>query len=54
MGSTSALTHLKGRTGDVPKPVGLTATDDVVFGINVTWGFPADSGDTLNTELQYS
>ncbi|HDR2796447.1 phage tail protein [Enterobacter cloacae] len=52
--ATSALTHLKGRTGDVPKPVGLTATDDVVFGITVTWGFPADSGDTLNTELQYS
>jgi predicted phage tail protein len=52
--ATSALTHLKGRTGDVPKPVGLSATDDVVFGINVTWGFPADSGDTLNTELQYS
>jgi predicted phage tail protein len=52
--TTSALTHLKGRTGDVPKPVGLAATDDVVFGINVTWGFPADSGDTLNTELQYS
>ncbi|HDR2753153.1 TPA: DUF1983 domain-containing protein [Enterobacter asburiae] len=52
--AASALTHLKGRTGDVPKPVGLTATDDVVFGITVTWGFPADSGDTLNTELQYS
>ena len=52
--TTSALTHLKGRTGDVPKPVGLAATDDVVFGINVTWGFPADSGDTLNTDLQYS
>ncbi|EMV7411774.1 DUF1983 domain-containing protein, partial [Enterobacter soli] len=52
--ASSVLTHLKGRTGDVPKPVGLSATDDVVFGINVTWGFPADSGDTLNTELQYS
>ncbi|EHN8849287.1 DUF1983 domain-containing protein [Enterobacter hormaechei] len=52
--ATSALTHLKGRTGNVPKPVGLSATDNVVFGINVTWGFPADSGDTLNTELQYS
>ena len=52
--ASSALTHLKGRTGDVPKPIGLSATDDVVFGINVTWGFPADSGDTLNTELQYS
>ncbi|TKK20190.1 host specificity protein [Enterobacter cancerogenus] len=52
--ATSALTHLKGRAGDVPKPVGLTASEDVVFGINVTWGFPANTGDTLSTELQYS
>ncbi|MCM7391768.1 host specificity protein J [Enterobacter bugandensis] len=50
----SALTHLTGRTGEVPKPVGLTATEDVVFGINITWGFPADTADTLSTELQYS
>lgn len=46
--------RLKGRTGNVPKPVGLTATNDVVFGINISWGFPADAGDTLNTEIQYS
>ncbi|HBL5479532.1 TPA: host specificity protein J [Enterobacter hormaechei] len=52
--ATSALTHLTGRTGEVPKPVGLTATEDVVFGINITWGFPADTSDTLSTELQYS
>lgn len=52
--ATSMLTHLKGRVGDVPKPVGLTATNDVVFGINISWGFPVDSGDTLNTEIQYS
>ncbi|XGI80017.1 host specificity protein J [Enterobacter hormaechei] len=52
--STSVLTHLTGRTGEVPKPVGLTATEDVVFGINITWGFPADTADTLSTELQYS
>lgn len=52
--ATSALTHLKGRAGDVPKPVGLTASEDVVFGINITWGFPADTGDTLSTEIQYS
>ncbi|WP_318387722.1 host specificity protein J [Enterobacter sp.] len=50
----STLTHLKGRAGDVPKPVGLAATDDVVFGINITWAFPADTGDTLSTEIQYS
>lgn len=52
--ASSMLTHIKGRTGNVPKPVGLTATNDVVFGINISWGFPADSGDTLNTEIQYS
>lgn len=52
--ASSMLTHIKGRTGNVPKPVGLTATNDVVFGINVSWGFPADAGDTLNTEIQYS
>ncbi|EQA9488248.1 host specificity protein J [Escherichia coli] len=52
--ATSALTHLKGRAGEVPKPVGLKASEDVVFGINVTWGFPANTGDTMSTELQYS
>ncbi|WP_338628586.1 DUF1983 domain-containing protein [Enterobacter sp. JJBC] len=52
--ATSALTHLKGRAGEVPKPVGLKASEDVVFGINVTWGFPTNTGDTLSTELQYS
>lgn len=52
--ATSTLTHLKGRAGDVPKPVGLKASEDVVFGINVTWWFPANTGDTLSTELQYS
>lgn len=52
--ASSLLTHLKGRVGDVPKPVGLSASEDLVFGINVTWGFPADTADTLSTELQYS
>ncbi|WGL85378.1 DUF1983 domain-containing protein [Enterobacter hormaechei] len=52
--ATSTLTHLKGRAGEVPKPVGLKASEDVVLGINVTWGFPANTGDTLSTELQYS
>ncbi|EGQ5285060.1 DUF1983 domain-containing protein [Enterobacter hormaechei] len=52
--ATSTLTHLKGRAGEVPKPVGLKASEDVVFGINVTWGFPDNTGDTLSTELQYS
>ncbi|MEQ6277158.1 TipJ family phage tail tip protein [Kluyvera huaxiensis] len=51
--ATSALTHLKGRTGDVPIPVGLRTTA-INWGIQLDWSFPADSGDTLQTELQYS
>ncbi|HCI6425056.1 TPA: carbohydrate binding domain-containing protein [Klebsiella quasipneumoniae subsp. similipneumoniae] len=52
--ATSELTSLSGRAGDVPQPLGLAATDDIVSGINITWSFPGDSGDTLSTELQYS
>lgn len=50
---SSVLTHLTGRTGDVPKPVGLRTTA-INWGIQVDWSFPADTGDTLQTELQYS
>ncbi|HHL3125950.1 TPA: host specificity protein J [Citrobacter freundii] len=51
--SSSVLTHLTGRTGDVPKPVGLRTTA-INWGIQVDWSFPTDTGDTLQTELQYS
>ncbi|MCM7023022.1 host specificity protein J [Enterobacter asburiae] len=51
--ATSALTHLKGRIGEVPKPVGLRTTA-INWGIQVDWSFPIDTGDTLQTELQYS
>ncbi|WFW62094.1 DUF1983 domain-containing protein [Citrobacter freundii] len=51
--ASSVLTHLTGRTGDVPKPVGLRTTA-INWGIQVDWSFPADTGDTLQTELQYS
>ncbi|MGZ0721693.1 host specificity protein J [Kluyvera cryocrescens] len=51
--ATSELTHLNGRTGDVPIPVGLRTTA-INWGIQLDWSFPADSGDTLQTELQYS
>ncbi|MDX6979018.1 DUF1983 domain-containing protein [Citrobacter portucalensis] len=51
--TSSVLTHLTGRTGDVPKPVGLRTTA-INWGIQVDWSFPADTGDTLQTELQYS
>ncbi|AWS96552.1 host specificity protein J [Citrobacter sp. CRE-46] len=51
--ATSALTHLTGRTGEVPKPIGLRTTA-INWGIQIDWSFPADTGDTLQTELQYS
>ncbi|WP_151994637.1 phage tail protein [Buttiauxella massiliensis] len=52
--TVSQEANLTGKIGSPPKPLGLSATDDVVFGINISWGFPADAGDTLNTEIQYS
>ncbi|EML5901671.1 TPA: DUF1983 domain-containing protein [Citrobacter freundii] len=51
--ASSVLTHLTGRTGEVPKPVGLRTTA-INWGIQVDWSFPADTGDTLQTELQFS
>ena len=45
---------LTGKVGNPPKPVGLTASDNVVFGIEINWGFPENTGDTLKTEIQYS
>lgn len=51
--ASSVLTHLTGRTGEVPKPVGLRTTA-INWGIQVDWSFPVDTGDTLQTELQYS
>ncbi|CZZ38677.1 gp24 [Enterobacter hormaechei] len=40
--------------GNPPKPVGFIASDNVVFGIELNWGFPANTDDTLKTEIQYS
>lgn len=51
--TTSVLTHLQGRTGAVPVPVGLRTTA-INWGIQVDWAFPEDTGDTLQTELQYA
>ncbi|WP_435954098.1 host specificity protein J [Dryocola sp. BD626] len=45
---------LTGKVGNPPKPVGFTASDNVVFGIELNWGFPANTDDTLKTEIQYS
>ncbi|MGN8238677.1 phage tail protein [Enterobacter soli] len=45
---------LTGKVGNPPKPVDFTASENVVFGIELNWGFPANTGDTLKTEIQYS
>lgn len=45
---------LTGKVGNPPKPVGFIASDNMVFGIELSWGFPANTDDTLKTEIQYS
>ncbi|WP_101724131.1 host specificity protein J [Enterobacter hormaechei] len=45
---------LTGKVGNPPKPVGFSASDNMVFGIELSWGFPANTDDTLKTEIQYS
>ena len=52
--ATSAEVTLTGKVGNPPKPVGFTASENVVFGIELNWGFPANTDDTLKTEIQYS
>lgn len=45
---------LTGKVGNPPKPVGFIASENVDFGIELNWGFPANTDDTLKTEIQYS
>ncbi|HBE9099710.1 TPA: phage tail protein [Escherichia coli] len=45
---------LTGKVGNPPKPVGFIASENVVFGIELNWGFPANTDDTLKTEIKYS
>ncbi|HAS1237276.1 phage tail protein [Enterobacter cloacae] len=52
--ATSSEVNLTGKVGNPPKPVGFIASDNVVFGIELNWGFPANTDDTLKTEIQYS
>ncbi|HCM9684522.1 TPA: DUF1983 domain-containing protein, partial [Enterobacter kobei] len=52
--ATSSEANLTGKVGNPPKPVGFIASDNVVFGIELSWGFPANTDDTLKTEIQYS
>lgn len=45
---------IKGKVGTPEKPVGFSASDDVILGIDLTWSFPKGAGDTSHTEIQYS
>lgn len=50
---TSKETRLNGKEGKPPKPVGFAATP-LLWGIGLSWNFPAGAGDTLKTEIQYA
>ncbi|EHK6073382.1 DUF1983 domain-containing protein [Escherichia coli] len=52
--ATSPEVNLTGKVGNPPKPVGFIASENVDFGIELNWGFPANTEDTLKTEIQYS
>ncbi len=49
----SAEATLTGKVGNPPKPVGFAATP-INWGIRLKWGFPANTSDTLKTEIQYT
>lgn len=51
--TTSMLTNVAGKTTPPPAVTHL-ATESLLFGIKVTWGFPAGAEDTQRTELWYS
>ena len=44
---------LTGKVGTPPQPVGFAATP-INWGIRLNWGFPANTSDTLKTEIQYT
>ena len=50
----SVAKSIKGKVGKPDKPINFTASDDVIFGIDLNWSFPMGSGDTSHTEIQYS
>ena len=50
----AASTSLSGKAGKPGTPVNLLASDNVVWAIDVTWGFPDGAGDTAYTEIQVS
>ncbi|WP_347882141.1 phage tail protein [Pseudomonas sp. GD03746] len=50
---SSTLTQLNGKEG-LPPAVTFLNTESLLFGIKITWGFPAGAEDTQRTELWYS
>lgn len=50
----SAETQLNGKEGKPPAIVGLTASMDVIFGINLNWRFGQGSDDGLKTTITVS
>ncbi|PPC63941.1 host specificity protein [Pantoea sp. ICBG 1758] len=52
--TTSDPVELTGKVGNPPKPLGFSATTDIVWGITLTWGFPDNTEDTLKTTIQYA
>ena len=51
--ATSTETELTGKVGKPPMPVGF-ATESLIFGIGLSWGFPSGTQDTQKTEIHYS
>ena len=51
---TSEPTELLGKIGKPNPPDNFQASSNVIFGINLNWDFPAGSGDSSYTEIQYS
>ncbi|MCU5775239.1 TipJ family phage tail tip protein [Winslowiella arboricola] len=48
----SASTNLSGKVGKPGMPENLIASTNVVWAIDITWAFPAGSGDTAYTEIE--
>lgn len=51
MPTTSVLTDVAGKTTPPPAPAFLNTSPEI-FGIRLTWGFPAGAGDTEYTEIE--
>ncbi|HCI6749253.1 TPA: carbohydrate binding domain-containing protein [Klebsiella variicola subsp. variicola] len=51
--ANSADVNLIGKTGKLPAPTSLT-TKGVLFGIELNWSFSTNTGDVLQTTIQYA